>query len=326
MKKVLITGITGQDGSYLAEKLLKRGYDVHGLIRRSSTGKSNFWRISGILDKIQLHFGDMTDHAQIKELVQAIVPDEVYNLAAQSQVGISYQCQVYTLEATGVGACNLMECTFSANPNAKFYQASSSEMWGQVGNGAGYMPSDELTPLKPISPYACAKVLAHNYALMLAKRGFFATVGILNNHESERRGDNFVTTKICKAAANMQQINLGYLGAVRDWGYAPEYVDGMILMMNHTEPDVFVLGTGLGHTVKEFMEASYKRMGLDPEQYVLHDHKLVRPFEAGPLIGYAKKAKTVLGWEPKVYFNELIDILLEYWKGKKEHETIVSGY
>jgi GDPmannose 4,6-dehydratase len=239
--KVLITGITGQDGSYLAEKLLAQGHEVHGIIRRSSTGQSNFWRIESILDKVHLHFGDMTDHVAIKELLQAIVPDQVYNLAAQSQVGISYQCPSYTLEATGVGACNLMECTFSANRNARFYQASSSEMWGRTD---GWVLSNEQSPLRPISPYACAKVLAHNYAIMLQKRGLFATVGILNNHESERRGDNFVTTKVCKAAANWQKVNLGYLGAVRDWGYAPEYVDGMILMMNHENPDVFVLGTG----------------------------------------------------------------------------------
>lgn len=323
MKKVLITGITGQDGSYLAEKLLARGYEVHGLIRRSSTGKSNFWRIESILDKVTLHFGDLTDHAAIKDLLQTLVPDEVYNLAAQSQVGISYQCPSYTLEATGVGACNLMESTFSANGKAKFYQASSSEMWGKTGY---YILSSEETPLRPISPYACAKVLAHNYAIMLAKRGYFATVGILNNHESERRGDNFVTTKVCKAAANWQQVNLGYLGAVRDWGYAPEYVDGMILMMEHHEPDVFVLGTGVGHTVQEFVNEVYLQMNLDPNEYVVHDDALVRPDEAGPLIGNYGKAKAILGWCAKTDFRQLITKLLDYWKDKKEHEKIIKGY
>lgn len=323
MTKVLITGITGQDGSYLAEKLLARGYDVHGLIRRSSTGKSNFWRINEILDKVTLHFGDLTDHAAIADLLHKLTPDEVYNLAAQSQVGISYQCPSYTLEATGVGACNLMESTFAANPKAKFYQASSSEMWGRTG---GYIHSNEQSPLRPISPYACAKVLAHNYAIMLAKRGYFATVGILNNHESERRGDNFVTTKVCKAAANWQPVNLGYLGAVRDWGYAPEYVDGMILMMAHERPDVFVLGTGVGHSVAEFVDEVYRQMRLDPNEYVVHDEKLVRPDEAGPLIGDYGKAMSLLGWEPKTDFRNLITKLLVHWKDKKEHEKIISGY
>jgi len=310
----LITGITGQDGSILARKLLKTGEEVHGTIRRNSDGNRNHWRIADIKDKLHLHYADLTDHASIYNLVQAVKPDKVYNLAAQSQVGISYANPTYTMQATGIGACTLMDAVTTIVPEAWFYQASSSEMWGVTDTPL----MDENTSLSPISPYACAKVLAHNYALMLRGQGFKMAVGILNNHESEWRGDTFVTSKIVKAAANAESVTLGYLGAIRDWGYAPEYVDGMIMMMEHSEPDTFVLGTGEGHTVEEFLQAAYAHAGLDFREFLGFNKKFMRPTEAGPLIGDYSKAKRVLGWEPKTKFDDLVKLLVNKAKERNE--------
>lgn len=310
--KVLITGISGQDGSILAKKLLaKGGYEIHGIIRRSAGGQAGRWRLDGFMDKIQFHYGDLTDHQSVMEIVRNVRPDWVFNLGAQSQVGISYANPMYTMEATGVGACNLMECVFNVNPQARFYQASSSEMWGETGiTMMGSM--DEAYPLNPISPYAVAKVMAHNYALMKRRQGFHAVIGILNNHESEWRGDNFVTTKVVKKAAARQKVTLGYLGAVRDWGYAPEYVKGMIMMMEHDTPETFVLGTGKGHTVEEFVREAYAYVGLDWKKMVEHSDRFRRPVEAGPLIGDYNKAYRTLGWEPKIAFKDLIAIMMDH--------------
>lgn len=310
---VLISGISGQDGSILANKLVAEYpyLKVHGIIRRSAGGREGRWRIRELEaeGKIELHYGDLTDHSSILSIVKQVKPQWVFNLAAQSQVGISFQNPVYTMQATGLGACNFMDAVFGEVPDARFYQASSSEMWGQTQE----QPQDEDTPFRPISPYAVAKVMAHNYALMKREEGFHTVIGILNNHESEWRGDNFVTTKIAKAAAKRQPVHLGYLGAIRDWGYAPEYVDGMLLMMEYNEPETFVLGTNEGHTVREFVVEAYRQMGLDAEEMVITDKKFFRSIEAGPLIGNYAKAKALLGWEPKTDFKGLIDKLLTYW-------------
>jgi GDPmannose 4,6-dehydratase len=311
--KILISGITGQDGSILAHKMY-RHHEVHGIIRRSAAGRESRWRIGQLEDfgKVSLHYGDLTDPESLRNIVSEVKPDWVFNLAAQSQVGISFKTPAYTMQATGVGACNFMDAVFSVVPDAKFYQASSSEMWGQTT----WQPQDEITPLLPISPYAVAKVMAHNYGLMKRKEGYFVAIGILNNHESEWRGDNFVTTKIAKAAARKEQVRLGYLGAIRDWGYAPEYVDGMVMMMHHDTPDTFVLGTNEGHTVKEFVVEAYRQMGLDAEDMVIYDERFKRSIEAGPLIGNYAKAQQILGWEPKTKFRDLITILLNHWRKK----------
>ncbi|MDN4490656.1 GDP-mannose 4,6-dehydratase [Demequina sp. SYSU T00068] len=316
-KKAFITGITGQDGSYLAELLLSKGYEVHGLIRRAST--FNTTRIDHLYvdphnpdAKLFLHYGDLSDGARLTTLLAEIKPDEVYNLAAQSHVRVSFDEPEHTGDTTGVGSMRMLEAVRLAGIDTRFYQASSSEMFG-----ATPPPQDEETPFYPRSPYGAAKV----YSYWVTKNyreayGMFAVNGILFNHESPRRGETFVTRKITRAAARIKaglqsELWLGNLDSIRDWGYAAEYVEGMWRMLQADEPDDFVLATGVGITVRDFLEETFSHLGLDWEEYVRFDPRYLRPTEVDALIGDASKAKQKLGWEATVDGRALARLMVD---------------
>ena len=307
--KALITGITGQDGSYLAELLLTKGYEVHGIIRRSSS--FNTGRIDHIFDDLHLHYGDLTDGISLKNIVDDVKPDEVYNLGAQSHVRTSFDIPVYTADVTGVGALNMLEAVVGTG--VKYYQASSSELFGKVLE----TPQRETTPFYPRSPYGVAKQFAYwstvNYR---ESYDLFACNGILFNHESPRRGETFVTRKITKAVARIAkgdsiELRLGNLDAKRDWGYAKEYVESMWMMLQHEHPDDYVIATGETHTVREFLEEAFGLIGRRYEDYVVIDPKYFRPAEVDLLLGDPSKAKKELGWAPKTTFKQLVRIMVE---------------
>ncbi|MBT9559219.1 MAG: GDP-mannose 4,6-dehydratase [Myxococcales bacterium] len=313
MKKAFITGITGQDGSYLAELLLAKGYEVHGLIRRASTFNTS--RIDHLYAdphthgvKLFLHYGDLTDGSAMARLLARIQPDEIYNLAAQSHVRVSFDVPEYTGDVVGLGVTRLLEAIRDVGIRPRFYQASSSELYGLVQE----VPQRETTPFYPRSPYAAAKLYAYwmtvNYREAYA---LFACNGILFNHESERRGETFVTRKISRAAAaiaagQQEKLFLGNLDAKRDWGYAPDYVRAMWMMLQADVPEDFVIATGETHTVREFCEKAFAEVGLDWEKYVEIDPRYFRPTEVDLLIGDATKAHEKLGWRPEVGFDELV--------------------
>ena len=319
-KKAFITGITGQDGSYLTELLISKGYEVHGLVRRVST--MNRGRIDHLQayehgkDKcLYLHYGDLADSVSLVKLLYAIQPDEIYNLAAQSHVRVSFDIPEYTADITGVGAGRILEAIIESGIGKKvrYYQASSSEMFGKVQE----VPQKETTPLYPRSPYGCAKVFAHYLTINYRESyNLFACSGILFNHESPRRGDNFVTRKISIAAARIkkglqEKLYLGNLDSKRDWGYAKEYVEGMWLMLQQDTPDDYVLATNETHTIKAFLEAAFNCVGLDWKNYVIFDDKYLRPAEVDLLIGDYSKAKAKLGWEPKTRMKELAKLMVD---------------
>jgi GDPmannose 4,6-dehydratase len=311
-KRALVTGVTGQDGSYMAELLLEKGYDVHGLIRRLS--RPNLENIEHIAEELVLLDGDLMDQSSLNAAIKESEPDEVYNLAAQSFVGTSFVQPVLTGEITGLGVLRLLEAVRSHAPDARVYQASSSEMWGKVSTE----PQDETTPFHPRSPYGVAKVYAYwacvNYR---EAHGLFVSNGILANHESERRGVEFVTRKISDGVARIhlglaKHLELGELEAKRDWGYAPEYVDLMWRILQHDEPDDFVGATGEAHSVRDFVTEAFRVVGIeDWEPYVKVEKRHFRPAEVFNLRGDASKAKRLLGWEPKVRFAELVKIMVE---------------
>ena len=311
MKKALITGITGQDGSYLAEFLLTKGYKVSGLERRSS--QKNRKNIEHILDKIEIISGDLLDEGSIVRAIHEAQPDEVYNLASQSFVHESWKQPVFTGEVTGLGAVRVLEAIRQVNPKIKFYQASSSEMFGKVQEA----PQTEKTPFYPRSPYGVAKLYAHWIAVNYRESyDMFAASGILFNHESPRRGLEFVTRKITNTAVMIKlglakELRLGNLDAKCDWGFAGDYVEAMWLMMQQDKPDDFVIATGETHTVREFVQEAFGHLGLDWEKYVKVDEKFLRPAEVQLLIGDASKAKKVLGWEAKVTFKELVKMMVD---------------
>ena len=330
-KTSFITGITGQDGSYLAELLLSKGYEVHGLIRRHSTICTE--RISHLLDdkNFFLHYGDMTDSHNLVSLIREINPDEVYNLAAQSNVGTSFEVPEYTAEATGVGALRLLEAIRQVNPNIKCYQASTSELFGGIPETA---PQSEKTPFYPKSPYGAAKLYAYWITINYREAyNIFACNGILFNHESPRRGTDFVTRKITTGIAKImtgkqEKISLGNLNARRDWGFAGDYVEGMWLILQQDKPDDFVLATGETHTVREFVEAAFAEVdieiewqgsGVDEKGYCAKTGRLLvdvnpkyfRPAEVDLLLGDPAKAEQILGWKRKISFNELVKIMVE---------------
>ena len=316
-KKAIITGITGQDGSYLAELLLGKGYEVHGLIRRSSTFNTD--RIDHIYQdphtphpNLFLHYSDLTDGSRLVTLLSEIQPHEVYNLAAQSHVRVSFDEPEYTGDVTGLGTIRLLEAIRAIGLTTRFYQASSSEMFG-----ATPPPQDELTPFYPRSPYGVAKV----YSYWITKNyreayGLFASNGILFNHESPRRGDTFVTRKITRAVARIaagvqSELFMGNLDSVRDWGYAPEYVEAMWRMLQHDTPDDFVVATNTAYTVKDFLELSFGHAGLDWQKYVKFDERYLRPTEVDSLIGDAAKAREQLGWTPTILTPRLAQIMVD---------------
>ena len=318
MKKALITGITGQDGSYLADLLVAKGYEVHGIIRRAST--FNTARIDHLYQdphvngvRLFLHYGDLADSVNLTKLLYQLQPDEVYNLGAQSHVRVSFDIPEYTADVTGVGTIRILEAIRESGVKPRFYQASSSEMYGKVQE----VPQTETTPFWPRSPYGCAKMFGYwatvNYR---ESYGLFASNGILFNHESPRRGETFVTRKISRAVAAIKlglqkELYLGNMDAKRDWGYAPEYVEGMWRILQADQPDDFVLATNETHTVKEFVQEAFGHVGLEWEKYIKYDARYERPAEVDLLIGDPAKAKRQLGWEPKVRFKELVQIMVD---------------
>lgn len=317
MKKALITGITGQDGSYLAEFLLSKGYEVHGIIRRSST--FNTGRIDHIYRdthelgaRLFLHYGDLSDGEQISNVVYNIKPDEIYHLGAQSHVRVSFDLAEYTGSITALGTTRILEAVRRSGNNMKFYQASSSEMFG-----ASLPPQNEGTDFKPRSPYACAKVYAY-WMVRNYREGYrmFACNGILFNHESARRGETFVTRKITRAVAailakKQDYLYLGNLDAKRDWGYAPEYAEAMWKILQNDKPDDFVIGTGESHSVREFVEEAFSYAGLDWREYVKIDQRYFRPTEVENLIADTAKSKKILNWQSKITFRDLVKIMVD---------------
>jgi GDPmannose 4,6-dehydratase len=318
MKRALITGITGQDGSYLAEWLLAKGYEVHGIIRRAST--FNTERIDHLYQdahvhgvRLFLHYGDLSDSVNLVKLLYDLKPDEIYHLGAQSHVRVSFDIPEYTADITAVGTIRILEAIRETKLPTRFYQASSSEMFGKVQE----VPQRETTPFYPRSPYGVAKVFAY-WATVNYRESYhlFATNGILFNHESPRRGETFVTRKITRAVAYIKaglqkEIFLGNLDAKRDWGYAKEYVEAMWLMLQQEQPDDFVIATGETHTVREFCEAAFGHVGLDWEKYVRLDPRYLRPAEVDLLIGDPGKARRILGWEPRTKFQDLVRLMVD---------------
>jgi GDPmannose 4,6-dehydratase len=333
VKRALITGITGQDGSYLADFLLGKGYEVHGIIRRAST--FNTARIDHLYQdphvhgvRLFLHYGDLADSVHLVKLLYKLQPDEIYHLGAQSHVRVSFEIPEYTADVTGIGTIRILEAVREAGVKPRFYQASSSEMFGKVQE----VPQTERTPFWPRSPYGVAKVFSYwatvNYR---ESYGLHASNGILFNHESPRRGETFVTRKITRAVARIKcgldkELYLGNLDARRDWGYAPEYVEGMWLMLQQDRPDDYILATNETHSVREFVEVAFERVGLDWKEFVRHDQRYERPAEVDLLIGDATKAKKILNWEPQVRFEELVRIMVDADLAliESQHQTVKS--
>ena len=334
MKTALTTGITGQDGSYLAELLLSKGYTVHGLIRRASTFNTD--RIDHLYKdfhdpeaRVYLHFGDLSVSGHITDLLHSIKPDEIFHLGAQSHVRVSFDMPEYTSDITGIGTLRLLEAIRKTGIKTRFYQASSSEMFG-----AAPPPQNELTPFQPQSPYAAAKV----YAYYIVKNyrdayNLFACNGILFNHESPRRGETFVTRKITRAAARIkmglqEKLYLGNLNAKHDWGFAGDYVEAMWLMLQQDKPDDYVIATGETYSVREFLELVFAKLKLDFREYVEIDKKYFRPTEVDVLLGDASKAKKLLGWSPRVSFDQLVDMMVEadLEIASKEKTLLEAGY
>ncbi|MFZ9180427.1 MAG: GDP-mannose 4,6-dehydratase [Rickettsiales bacterium] len=317
-KKALITGITGQDGSYLTEFLLSKNYEVHGIIRRSSSINTNridhLYNDQNIYNKsLFLHYGDLSDGSSLYRLIEKIAPDEIYNLAAQSHVKVSFDIPEYTSDIDAVGTCRLLEAIRETRINTKFYQASSSEMFGLVQA----VPQNEKTPFYPRSPYACSKLYSHWLTVNYRESyNLFACSGILFNHESPRRGKTFVTRKITSGIAQIlakkaDKIYLGNLDAKRDWGFAGDYVEAMWLMLQHQKPQDYVIATGETHSVREFLEEAFNYVNLDWQKYVEIDSRYFRPAEVDLLIGDASKAKQELNWTPKVKFKELVKMMVD---------------
>jgi len=317
-KKALITGITGQDGSYLTELLLAKGYEVYGIIRRAST--FNTQRLDHVYQdphekgtRLHLIFGDLTDTSTVYNVLTQVMPDEVYNLGAQSHVKVSFDIPEYTGNSVGLGTVRVLEAIHRLGLKTKFYQASSSEMFGKVQEA----PQTEKTPFYPRSPYSVAKLYAHWMTINYREsHGMYACSGILFNHESPRRGETFVTRKITRAIAHIQaglqeKLYMGNLDAKRDWGYAKEYVEAMWLMLQQDKPDDYVIATGKTHSVREFLEEAFKYVGMDYKKYVEFDERYLRPAEVDMLIGDAGKAKKQLGWAPKTTFKELVKIMVD---------------
>ena len=334
MKKALITGITGQDGSYLAELLLAKGYEVHGVIRRASTFNTSridhLYRdphVNGV--KLFLHYGDLADSVQMVKLLYELQPDEIYNLGAQSHVRVSFDIPEYTGDVVGLGSVRILEAIREAGlvKKCRYYQASSSEMFGKVQQ----VPQTETTPFWPRSPYGCAKMYAHWLTVNYRESyHLHASSGILFNHESPRRGETFVTRKITRAATRIKlglqtALYMGNLDAKRDWGYAKEYVEMMWVMLQQDTPDDYVVATNETHTVKEFIQETFALLDLDWEQYVKYDARYERPSEVDLLIGDPSKAKRQLGWEPRVRFKELVKIMTDADLELAKREAQIAG-
>ena len=316
-KKVLITGINGQDGSYLAELLLEKGYEVYGTLKRNSVAENQTFRLDPVFGKVKLEYADLTDMASLIRVITKIMPDEIYNLAAQSHVGISFDQPVYTAQATGVGALNLLEAARLIKPDTKIYQASSSEMFGNTIDKDGYQR--ETTQLNPVSPYGCAKVYAYNISRNYRHSyGMFISNGILFNHESPRRGTNFVTNKVVKEAVKIKlglssELRLGNLQATRDWGHAKDYVRAMWEILQLDTPGDYVCATGISHSVAELCDYVFSSLGMDYKEYVTVDEKYLRPEELHNLKGDSSKLVETTNWQHEYTFETMLDEMIEYW-------------
>ena len=310
-RRALVTGITGQDGSYLAELLLDKGYDVHGMVRRSST--ETFQRLEGIRDEITLHTGDLLDQRSLVDVLRACEPEEIYNLAAMSFVAASWSQPVLTAEFTATGVTRMLEAMREAAPESRFYQASSSEMFGKVLE----VPQRESTPFYPRSPYGVAKCYGHFITVNYRESyDLFACSGILFNHESERRGLEFVTRKVTHGAAAIKlglrdELALGNLDAERDWGYAKDYVEAMWLMLQQDEPDDYVIATGEAHSVRALVDIAFEHVGIEPEGHIRIDPRFLRPAEVEHLVGDSTKAREQLGWEPRTSFEDMVRLMVD---------------
>ena len=319
-KKAFITGITGQDGSYLTEHLLDLGYEVYGFARRNSVTEHQQTRIENLMNNVDLTYGDMLDQSSIDKLLKRVNPDEIYNLAAQSHVRISFDVPQFTVQTNALGVLNLLESVKINAPNAKIYQASSSEMFGNSRDADNMQR--ETTPMHPVSPYGCAKLFSYSLIRNYRKAfKLFASNGILFNHESPRRGANFVTTKIIKNAVliskgKINTLELGNLDSKRDWGHSKDYVRAMRLILNHTEPDDFVISTGETKSIRDLCKIVFSKLNLNYENHVKINPKYVRPDELSYLCGDCSKSKKILGWKPKYSFEELVDEMLEYFLEK----------
>jgi len=318
-KVALITGINGQDGSYLSEFLLDKGYEVHGILKRNSVSENQTSRLDKVYTKLKLHYADMSDLSSLIRVIQEIQPAEIYNLAAQSHVRISFDQPLYTANVTGLGALNLLEAVKLAKPDCKVYQASSSEMFGNCIDSDGFQR--ETTAMNPVSPYGCAKVFAYNISRNYRNSyGMFVSNGILFNHESPRRGTNFVTNKVVKEAVKIKlglsnELRLGNLDATRDWGHAKDYVQAMWMILQLDKPDDFVCATGISHSVRELVTYVFTKLELDWSMHVKQDDKFLRPEELKDLKGDCTKLKLTTGWQPNYIFETMLDEMIEYWMG-----------
>ena len=318
-KKAFITGIAGQDGSYLAEYILEQDYEVHGIVRRNSVPENQECRIDHLQQSGQVHsyYGDLLDFSSIQHLLQKIKPDEIYNIGAQSHVRISFDIPIFTVNTNAMGTLNVLEAMRLVCPEAKFYQASSSEMFGNTVDEDGFQR--ETTSMNPVSPYGCSKVFGYNIVRNYRKSyNLLAVNGILFNHESPRRGSNFVTNKVVKAAAKIKlglqdKLELGNMDAYRDWGHSKDYVRAMHMIMNHDVPDDFVVSTGQTHSVRELVDYSFSKLDLDYNDYLVQNKRLLRPNELEYLKGDCTKIKETLGWKPEYTFESMIDEMLDHW-------------
>ncbi len=322
--KALITGINGQDGSYLSELLLEKGYEVYGTLKRNSVAENQTSRINNVYNYLKLYYADLTDLSSLIHVIQQTQPDEIYNLAAQSHVRISFDQPLYTTNVTGIGTLNLLEAIRLIKPNSKIYQTSSSEMFGNNIDIDGYQR--ETTPMNPVSPYGCAKVFAYNISRNYRHSyNMFISNGILFNHESPRRGTNFVTNKVVKEAVKIKlglsnELKLGNLDATRDWGHAKDYVEAMWMILQQEKSDDFVCSTGISHSVRELCDYVFSSLELDWKEYVIQDEKFLRPEELHNLKGDSSKLKQITGWEPTYTFETMLNEMINYWLNYYKNE------